>query len=490
MAMVWRKITVVVRRFRAVLGAVVFSFSLMAGAANVQAQAANRSSVERQVLRAFDQGEYERAITVLQRYLEESPNDPVMLYNLACAHARLGDADSAATALHRAFKNGFDNINHMRTDPDLVSLRAHPIYREILDAADRVANRKSQSALEQWRDAYGPENYRYETDERHRIHYATALDDVSHREMREMLERQADQMAKSLFGDMQDHYVLIAVPTPEDSDKFFNGDRSIGGMYQHGLRRLVARDIGNSLRHEYFHALHYGHMEKLNQPHALWVQEGLACLYEDYDLGEDGTITFLPNDRQLVVKGRARSGRLPKWNDMFALNAEQFMDKALQHYPVARSIFEYIAAQDKLKIWYDAYVTHFHEDRTGARAFEVAFEKPVEQVEREWRRWVIDQPTIELGIRPERAALGIRTSDNSSNDGVVVTDVIRGSAAAEAGVRKGDVIVALNDQPTRSIRDMHKIIAAHDSGDHVQVRARRNGAYFTFTVVLRPMPGV
>lgn len=477
-----------VRSWAGVIAAALF-IAVAAFGPNVLAQSINRSGVEREVLQAFDAGDYTRAIALLNEYLDRLPNDPVMLYNLACAHARLGDADSAASALHRAFKNGFDNINHMRTDPDLASLREHPIYREILDAADRITHRKSQSALEQWREAYGTEHYRYETDEKHRIHYATALDEVSHREMRDMLEKQADQVATSLFGDVQASYILIAIPTPQDSDKFFNGDRSIGGMYQHGLRRLVARDIGNSLRHEYFHALHYGHMEKLNQPHALWVQEGLACLYEDYDLSEDGTITYLPNDRQLVVKSRARAGRLPKWNEMFSLTAEQFMEKALQYYPTVRSIFEYVAAEGKLKIWYDAYVVHFDEDRTGAKAFEVAFGKPLADVERDWRRWVIDQPTIELGIRPERAALGIRTTENGTNDGVMVTDVMRGSAAAEAGLRKGDIIVSLNDRPTRSIRDMHKIIAARDTGDQVLVRARRDGSYLTFTVVLRPMPG-
>jgi hypothetical protein len=485
--MVRWKITDLNRRMWAIVFSAALTISTVGVTPSAEAQT-NRSSVERQVLRAFDQGEYSRAVKLIEDYLVDSPNDPLMLYNLACAHSRLGDADAAATALHRAFRNGFDNIHHMRSDPDLASLREHPVYQEILLAADRASERKSVNAFEQWRDSYGTDRYRYETDEKRRIHYATALDEVSHKEMREMLERQADQIAKSLFGDMQDYYVLIAVPTPEDSDKFFNGDRSIGGIYQHGLRRLVARDIGNSLRHEYFHALHYGHMEKLNQPHALWVQEGLATLYEDYDLSEDGTITFLPNDRQLVVKARAKSGRLTKWNDLFELSAEQFMDKALQYYPTVRSIFEYVAAHGKLKPWYDAYVAYFEEDRTGAKAFEVAFGQPVSHVERDWRRWVADQPAIETGVRLDRAALGIRTSDESSNDGVTVTEVIRGSAAAEAGVRKGDVIVALDNRPTRSIREVHKIIATRDPGDRVEVRARRNGAYLTLSVVLRPLP--
>jgi predicted metalloprotease with PDZ domain len=260
-------------------------------------------------------------------------------------------------------------------------------------------------------------------------------------------------------------------------------------MYQHHMRRLVARDIGATLRHEFFHALHYGHMERIRQPHALWVQEGLASLYEEYELDENGTIRFLSNDRQLIVKSRARAGRLMKWSELFALTSQEFMEKATSLYPTVRSIFEFVADEGKLVEWYTAYVTHFDADRTGAKAFEEVFGRPITDIEKDWRRWLMNQPTINLNVRPERAALGVRTNDTTTNDGVLITDVMSRSAAASAGLRRGDVIVAIDDKSTRSLLDLRKIIAAGANGDELVVRVRRNGEYFNIGVVLRPVPG-
>lgn len=469
------------------LTALALCIGLTLWSSDVTAQA-RRSTVEQQILQAFDDGNYQRAVLLIEEHLKQRPNDATMLYNLACAHCLLKDMDASAAALHRAFRSGFRDVNHMRSDPDLAGLREHPVYRTILEEADIVTSRRAANALQEWRDTYGEEHYRYERDEQHRLNFATALDDVSHKEMREMLERQADQMIATLFEHPPGYDVLIAVPTPADSDKFFD-DRSVGGMYQHDMRRLVARDIGATLRHEFFHAMHYGHMERLNQPHALWVQEGLASLYEEYELDDDGTIRFLPNDRQLIVKSRARTGRLTPWSELFALTSREFMDKAQPLYPTVRSIFEYVADQGKLVEWYRAYIAHFGDDRTGAKAFEVTFGKPVDTVEKDWRRWVTDQPTINLNIRPERAALGVRINDTATNDGVLVTDVISRSSAAVAGLRRGDVIVAVDDRSTRSLVDLRKMIASKSDGDELQVRFRRNGEYITAVIVLRPVPG-
>jgi S1-C subfamily serine protease len=134
-------------------------------------------------------------------------------------------------------------------------------------------------------------------------------------------------------------------------------------------------------------------------------------------------------------------------------------------------------------------VNTFREDRTGAKAFELTFEKPIAEIERDWKRWIADQPEIDLLIRSDDAALGIRSRENSSNDGVVIQEVIPGSAAAEAGLRKGDIIVAIDDQSTRSLMDLRKIIAVKDIGEVVEVRGRRNGEYFKMKVTLRPAVG-
>jgi hypothetical protein len=60
------------------------------------------------------------------------------------------------------------------------------------------------SAVEQWREKYGEKAYRYEYDAEHRLNFATALDETSHKEMREMLEKQADQMIGTLFDQPPD----------------------------------------------------------------------------------------------------------------------------------------------------------------------------------------------------------------------------------------------------------------------------------------------
>lgn len=453
----------------------------------VEAQSKSRTSLDRQVQRCFDNADYAAAVTLIEEHLKHAPNDVTMLYNLACAHSRLNDADAAAAALLRAFKNGFDNLEHMRQDPDLANLRAHPIYKTILEQADRAAVQHTRNAQSHWRATYGDKDYRYETDDSRRIHYATALDETSHTEMSEMLARQADHLRQMLFGEFPNYHVLIAVPTPADADKFFNNDDSVGGIYQHNLRRLVARDIGASLRHEFFHALHFGHMEKLGQPHPLWIQEGLASLYEDYELNETGLIRFLPNERQLIAQARARAGRLHKWNDLFAMSATEFMAKAPQLYPTVRAIFEYVADHDKLQEWYRAYTDNFREDRTGAKAFELTFGKTIPEIEKDWRRWVIARPTVNLRLRADSAALGIRSDDRSTNDGVMITEILRGSGAAHAGLKRGDIIVAVDGRSTRSLMELRRIIASCNVGDEVEVRVRRRGEYITATVILRPV---
>jgi hypothetical protein len=395
------------------------------------------------------------------------------------------NADECAAMLLRAVKAGFIDFSHMRRDPDLDLIRKHPTYLAIVEAAETVARESTRSALEQWRNKYGTERYQYETDNEHRLVYATALDEYSNAQMREMLQKQADQMIALLFGKPPDYDVLIAIPTPNDADKFFKGDDAIGGMYEHRLRRLVSRDIGSSLRHEFFHVMHYGHMERIGQAHPLWIQEGLASLYEDYDLADNGSITFLANDRQFIVRNRAKAGLLIKWDTLMAMNAEQFMDKAQELYPQVRSIFEFVADQHKLATWYAAYVETFNDDRTGRRAFEIAFGVPVKEIETSWRQWILDQPRVDLVIDANDAALGVRTADNASNDGVLVTGVLPRSAASEGGLRRQDVIVAIDGKPTSTSSELRRIVASHKMGDVVQVRLRRKGEYFTVSLTLR-----
>lgn len=62
-----------------------------------------------------------------------------MRYNLACAEARAGRADAALERLAGAVEAGFGNVQQLRTDPDLVSLRETPRFAELVERADRNA---------------------------------------------------------------------------------------------------------------------------------------------------------------------------------------------------------------------------------------------------------------------------------------------------------------------------------------------------------------
>ncbi|UCD76393.1 MAG: PDZ domain-containing protein [Phycisphaerales bacterium] len=446
------------------------------------------SSLSRAVFRCFADGDYARAAELIETHLEDAPNDAVMLYNLACARSRMGQVDDAASALLRALRAGFDDFDTMRDDPDLAALRGHPTFDAIFERAGRTKGKEARNVLDLWRATYGEEDYRCERDDERRIAYATALDETSHCEMKEMIQQQADQMIRDLFGEPPDDYILIVVPTGEDAEALFPGQGNVGGIYRHADRRLIARNIGGSLRHEFAHALHYAHMERLGltTAHRMWVQEGLAALYEDYQWLEDGSIRFLPNNRHNVVKNRARLDRLAKWSDLFAMSGEQLMDRAGRLYPQVRSIFRFLADRGKLADWYRAYVATFPEDPDGGKAFEMTFRQPVEEVEQAWREWVDRQPSFDDLIAPNDAALGIRSEDGLRNDGVLITEVLPGSAARRGGLTVGDVIVSVDGRSTRSPAELIGIIGSKRVGDTLTVRIRRRDRYLSIAVTLRP----
>lgn len=73
-----------------------------------------------------------RAVDLDRTLVEILPEDFLARYNLACSRARAGRADEAIDALSRAILLGYDDLEHMETDPDLESLRAHPDFLALL----------------------------------------------------------------------------------------------------------------------------------------------------------------------------------------------------------------------------------------------------------------------------------------------------------------------------------------------------------------------
>lgn len=458
--------------------------------------AAAAESLQRRIDRTLDAGRYAEAIELIERYLAEVGRDPTMLYNAACCRARMGDGDGAAKTLLDAIRAGFRDFDAMEEDPDLDPIREHPIYTAILEARDRAAiapapaprsepaPRAGPSPLEEWRARHGDKDYVYESDPERGLHYATSLDEEGRTAVRETLTALADHLATTLFDGHPRFATLVAVPTLRDMRLYFP-DPTTTGMYEHAQRRLVARDIGQSLTHEFVHLMHWGHMDRLGQHHPMWVQEGLACLYEDYDLAADGSIAFRPNTRHNIARRQVLAAASMSWRQLFELSPREFMRKPLQYYPQVRSIFEFLADRGRLEPFYRALIATHGDDPTGAMAIERAFGRPLNEVEQAWKDWLRLRGPIDDSIGQGDASLGIRVAE--APDGVRVAETFGRGAARSAGMRSGDVIVAVDGRSVRSSRELLLALAAKHVGDAVEIRFRRGGEYHETTAMLRPL---
>ncbi|NIL92877.1 MAG: tetratricopeptide repeat protein [Woeseiaceae bacterium] len=81
-------------------------------------------------------GDIERAKRWLRRATEIDPDDSVVLYNVACNLAMLGEKEEALDHLERAAEQGAVSAAWMRNDEDLVSLRNDARYTALLERPD------------------------------------------------------------------------------------------------------------------------------------------------------------------------------------------------------------------------------------------------------------------------------------------------------------------------------------------------------------------
>jgi len=403
-------------------------------------------------------------------------------YNLACCHARLNERDEAFSALERAIARGFRKWDLLRDDADLTLLRGDARFEAILEAGESALRESGEALLRAWKEDFGEEGYRFAVDPEERLVFACAVDERAEGELRRMLFDQAKWCRQHLFPGRLPQYVLIVIPVAADADKILGKDERVGGRYDHRFRRLVSRSIGHTLRHEFLHVLHWAHMENsgASAPHAIWVQEGLASLFEDYRLHDEGEIEFLPNVRASVARGVVRDGdSMPSWTTFFALDHEAFMARAEEFYPIVRSIFEFIAADGRLESWYSAYMASADEDPSGLTAMRLAFERPAEEVEATWRTWLRDRRTVISGAA--ESILGIKTG-RGAPDGVLVGRVTPGSPAASARILPGDVIVRIADGETRTNSELRRVLVGLRPGDAATVRVRRGDQFIDLKV--------
>jgi serine protease Do len=127
----------------------------------------------------------------------------------------------------------------------------------------------------------------------------------------------------------------------------------------------------------------------------------------------------------------------------------------------------------------------------GAGSIGIGFAIPIDKVKRvvtDLKRGVTTQhATGELGFRVQELTDEIRQyfrmpeSANDRTRGVVVTDVLRNSAADKAGLEPGDVITAIDGEKIRRPEELQSVIAERVAGDQLRFTVLRGGGSKTFT---------
>ncbi|HYG56050.1 MAG TPA: Do family serine endopeptidase [Burkholderiales bacterium] len=88
-------------------------------------------------------------------------------------------------------------------------------------------------------------------------------------------------------------------------------------------------------------------------------------------------------------------------------------------------------------------------------------------------RAVMDQ-LIRFG-EMKRGRLGLAMQDVIGGEGAQIADVAGNSPAAQAGMRKGDIVVALNGRPVRSAAELRARLGVVPVGETVELRVQRGG---------------
>ncbi|MEO7793263.1 MAG: hypothetical protein ABIV06_00705, partial [Thermoanaerobaculia bacterium] len=97
----------------------------------------------------FAASDYRRAVPGLTLVTEIFPENSFMLYNLACAQARSGLAESALASLALALEHGLAQPQQISTDADLASLRERPEFSRLVERARELEAAESMAPAPQ-----------------------------------------------------------------------------------------------------------------------------------------------------------------------------------------------------------------------------------------------------------------------------------------------------------------------------------------------------
>lgn len=486
--------------------------ALCAQPAKAQDRAATAESLRKAWLAAASRGDAAEAETRLTELIALTPEDAVARYNLVILQLRQGKDDEAAQSLQRAVEWGFSDLRRISNDPGLSPLRTTDVYRGLMHNWRAVLDRILEGRIRDYARVYTT-GYTLTKDEAQRLAFYAALSPAAVDEARAEIRNvnhwwQTEVLPEGTpiveaDGDQPDPWVVVLLPSEPDFVAW--GARTFGvragmrvdGVYDSDRKELVAQGIGSTLRHEYSHLVHWRVMSRLGQTHPTWIQEGLCSLPEDVLVtpgavpSQPARYSVLPSWRTNTVKRMQQIGNLPAWSAIMAKDAAAFTgQRVLGNYAVARSIFLFLAQKGRLRAWWADYTRTFADDPTGAQAIARVMGKPLAQVEKDWRAWLKTLPevaeagrssTVSLPFDVEATTEGLAVRAPRSRSGRLRPGALD-SPMTRAGLRDGDILVSLDDQPVRDVQELTRVLGTRKDGDEVGLVYRRAGQTYTTRV--------
>lgn len=78
-------------------------------------------------------GDFKKGLEIDLRLSELRQDDPVVQYNLACSYSLLGLIDDGFRVLKHAIALGYQDMNYLKSDPDLENLRKDTRFQKLFE---------------------------------------------------------------------------------------------------------------------------------------------------------------------------------------------------------------------------------------------------------------------------------------------------------------------------------------------------------------------
>lgn len=448
------------------------------------------AQLEARGIRAMEDGDWERAQRVFEQLIDRRPENFVGYYNLSSALSKQGKVDGAIASIEKALLIGFSDKRQLQRDPDLAMMRETLFFRELMEGWGTIIESRHLADLARMNTLVRARKMEHRTLEEFRLEIVSAHDPVSTDQAVTELELITSWAEREVFGGLgrslgmgggeDSAWVMVGLPEKRGFGKWAvetfgpsvrNGISSVGGAYEHQQRRLVAQDLGATLRHEYVHVLHWRDMSRMGQVHAPWVQEGLASVVEDFDM-VDGRLVPMASWRTNMVKRMHEIRVLPSIEELAGMDLSTFAGKKpLARYAQARTVLMWLLERGELGEFYLTYTDSYDEDPTGLHAIHVVTGLDGDELDRMYRGWIAGLDRVPETGSDLEATLGISV-ENGTGDGVAV-QALSLEARRRTGLTLGMVITSIEGRATRDLHEMIRVLGSYGAGDVVTIGWRR-----------------